>query len=155
MPKYGCSSLGFTTATTDKTAVYVNCNTAGDEAEIVELALFGSGGSAAADTTHRASAVFNTGATDGTGTAQTPEPFHQGSGAALPTVTVNHSAEPTTKNSVFPVLFGFNQRGGMRWSVPRGEGLTVRNGDTDDTFAWQVMSSAAGETDGHLHFWNP
>jgi hypothetical protein len=68
---------------------------------------------------------------------------------------VEFSAEPTTVGSVYPVLFGFNQRSGLRWAVPRGEGVVFRNADTQIGMVWQVLSDAAGAVDSHAHWWEP
>ena len=43
----------------------------------------------------------------------------------------------------------------MRWAVPRGEGITVRGGDTNDGLCVTVVSDAAGAVDGGIHFWEP
>jgi hypothetical protein len=56
---------------------------------------------------------------------------------------------------VFPIQWGFNQRGGMRWGVPQGEGLVIQNQDTERGACFQVVSSAVGAVDGHLHHWEP
>lgn len=110
---------------------------------------------AAADRQHRATLVYHTSATDAAGTSVTPEPFNQGAQAAHGTWVRNATTEGAAKDSTFPVIFGFNQRGGMRWAVPRGEGVFVENGQTTPAIAWQVMSDAAGEIDADVHFWNP
>mgnify|MGYP001614842583 CR=1 FL=1 len=155
MPGYGVSADAFATATTYKTAILILCDVAGDHVEVIELGMYGSGSAAAADRQHRASFTFSSHATDGTTTAVTPEPLEQYAIAALPTVGIEASAEPTTYDaaSLAPVSFSFNQRGGMRWARPRGEGVHVRNGDTTPDAGWKVLSDAAGEIDANLIFW--
>ena len=154
MPKYGASSDAFTTPiTTADTQVALDANAAGEGGEIIELLMTGSGTTTAADTQHRAQLAMCTFGTTGTGSAQTAEPFDQKSQAAELLSTIDFSAEPTTLGTVFPVLFGFNQRGGMRWAVPRGEGVVVHNAETERGACWQVVSAAAGATDAHVHWW--
>ena len=154
MAKYGCSFDAFVTATGAKTALGLHANAAGEDAEIVELLMSGSGSAAAADRQHRARVALCTFATAGTaGANPTPEPFHQGAAAAEILAGIEFSAEPTVVGSVYPLLWGFNQRGGMRWGVPRGEGIVIRNGDTEPGLVFQVLSDAAGEVDGHGHWW--
>ena|SRR3990167_4230041 len=154
MAKYGCSFDAFATTTGAKTALGLHANAAGEDAEIVELLMSGSGSAAAADRQHRARVAMCTFATAGTaGANPTPEPFHQGAAAAEILAGIEFSAEPTVVGSVYPLLWGFNQRGGMRWGVPRGEGLVIRNGDTEPGLVFQVLSDAAGEVDGHSHWW--
>ena len=154
MGKYGVFELGFTTATTDGTAIDGHMDTANDRVEIVECIMTGSS-AAAADRQHRASLVYHTETTDAVGTATTPEPFNQGAQAAHGIWIRTATTEGATKDTTFPVMFGFNQRGGMRWAVPRGEGVIVETGQTTMSIAWQVMSDAAGEVDANIHFWNP
>lgn len=157
MPKYSVDFTAFTTPTgTADTAASVRADGAGDEAEIVELLMTGSGTTAAADTQHRAAAYFWDGTTTGTaGSSPTPELFQQTAQAARCAAAIEYTAEPTNINTVALVLFGFNQRGGMRWAVPRGEGIRIHNADTEDGIVWTVVSAAAGAVDGHIHWWEP
>lgn len=156
MSKYGVFFNAFTTAATATSAYGGNANAAGEEGEYVEFLMTGAGSVAPADRQHRAQVAMCTFATAGTwGTTPTAEPFHQGSGASEILSTIEASAEPTVVGSVFPILYGFNQRGGMRWAVPRGEGIVIRNGDTEPGLVFQVLSDAAGSVDGHVHFHEP
>ena len=152
--KYGALADNFATLTTAKTLVRLWPDAAGEECEVVELIMTGAGVTAAADTQHTARLVRATAGSVGTATAQTPEPF-KGTRASLSSVSVEYSSEPTVKATVFPVHFGFNQRGGMRWAVPQGEGVVIRNADTNLTGGWEVISQAAGAVDGNVQWWEP
>jgi len=47
-----------------------------------------------------------------------------------------------------------SHRGGMRWAVPQGEGYKITNaGTTEKGATVTVISSAAGNVDGSMHFW--
>ena len=153
MAKFGIYFDAFVTAATVKTAASLHADAAGEEGEIVEAIMTGSGSAAPADRQHRARLVRATNATPGTGTAQVPELFQGAGNAAKLASIVEFSAEPGALATVYPVLWGFNQRGGMRWSVPRGEGLKIRNADTNLRGLFQVLSDAAGEVDGSVHHW--
>lgn len=154
MGKYTSNFVNFTTATTSKTGVSVDADGAGELGEIVECMMTGSGSVAAADRQHRASLDPCTFATAGTGTAQTPQPFKQITQAALLASSTAYSAEPSViANTSGMVVFGFNQRGGMRWAVPQGEGVWCSNATEESGMAWRVISDAAGATDGYLHWW--
>lgn len=155
MGKYGVFFNAFATTTSAKTAVGLNANGAGEEGECIELLMTGSGSAAAADRQHRAQCAKCTFATAGTGTSTTPEPFNENAPAARVAASIEYSAEPTVVGSVFPILYGFNQRGGMRWAVPQGEGIRFNNDRTNKGLVFQVLSDAAGEVDGHGHWWEP
>lgn len=157
MGKYAISFDAFATTTSAKTAALVRADGSGDECEVIELAMSGSGTTAtAADVQHRARAAYCTFATAGTpGASPTPEPFHKKSQAAACAGGVEYSAEPTVVSTVYPILEGFNQRGGVNWSVPEGGGFKVRNPDSTPSFVWQVISGAVGEVDGHMHWLEP
>lgn len=153
MPKYGITTNAFTTSTTITTALGIFANATGEQAEIVELIMTGSGSTAAADTQHRATATHCTFGATGVSTSLTPEPFLDGSLAANCSCGGAYSTEPTTYSSQPTLVFGFNQRGGMRWAVPQGEGLRINNAFTDKGIGWRVTSSAAGAVDATAHFW--
>jgi hypothetical protein len=152
MGKYGCFFNAFATTTSAKTAVGLHANGVGEWFELVEVLMTGSGSAAAADRQHRAQLAKCTFATAGTGTTITAEPFDDFSNAGRILAVGEFSAEPTVVGSVFPILYGFNQRGGMRWAVPRGEGIQVYNANTNKGIVFQVLSDAAGEVDGHVHW---
>lgn len=157
MPKYGMSAPAYTTTTSLTTVLYLHANAAGEKAEIVECIMTGSGSTAAADTMHRAQGLHSTAGTAGTaGSTPVPQPFG-GSGSALAAnclAGAAYSAEPTTySTAVSPLIFGFNQRGGMRFAVPQGEGVPINNAFTEKAFGWRVISSAAGAVDATVHFW--
>ena len=127
MPKFGVDAVAFTSPiTTADTAISITMGAAA-RAEVVELIMTGSGTTAAADTQHRASSRFCDFSTAGTpGASPTPELFDSGVAAAAAAADTAYTAEPTNINTVSHVAFGFNQRGGMRWAVPRGEGINVQ-----------------------------
>jgi hypothetical protein len=155
MAKYGVSFDAFATTTSAKTAMGVFANGTGEIFEAIEAVMTGSGTTAAADTQHRAMIAKCTFGATGTATTQTADPFNDKANASVILCLAECSAEPTTVGTVFPVLFGFNQRGGMRWSVPQGEGITCANANTNKGIVLQVISSAAGAVDGHLHYHEP
>ena len=123
--------------------------------EIVELLMAGGGTTAPADIQHTATGAFVSAAGAGTGTASppTPEKFSQSSAVSGSTILWKMTAEPTTYSSVFPVLLSFNQRSGMRWAVPKGEGLMNQFENTNMHFGWRAQSSAIGTVTGHMHWW--
>ena len=102
-----------------------------------------------ADIQHQAQAAFLSNAGAGTSAATpTPEKVDQAGAATALTSKTGFSAEPTTYNTnTFP-LFSFNQRGGMRWAVPQGEGFKTDGGQTALSFGILVISSAVGNVDG-------
>lgn len=157
MGKYSVGFDGFATPTgTPDTALALSGNAAGEKGEIVELCMTGGGGSAPADTQHRAEAKACTFATAGTaGSSPTPEPFDKYSNAAKSLASIKFTAEPTVIGSAFGLIFGFNQRGGMRWAVPQGEGLKYDNAPSDKGIVFTVVSHQAGVVDGYGHFWEP
>jgi hypothetical protein len=152
--KYGVSFGGFPTTTSILTALKL-VSIAAKPYEVVELGMFGSGSVAPADIQHEATAAFVTAAGAGTGAASppTPEPMRKSSAAASCTILWKMTAEPTTYATVFPVLFSFNQRGGMRWAVPQGEGLANQFENTQMHLGLRVRSSAVGTVDGMMNWW--
>lgn len=154
MPKYGVSFAGYTTTTGVKTALKL-VTIAGKPYEVVELGMFGAGTVAPADIQHSATAAFVSAAGAGTGAASppTPEPFNKSSAASSHSVLWAMTAEPTTYATVFPVLFSFNQRGGMRWAVPQGEGLKDQFENAQMHLGLRVASSSAGAVDGLMNWW--
>lgn len=155
MAKYGVSFGGFATTTSILTALKLVTVTK-VPVEIVEAVMFGSGTVAAADVQHEATLAAVSAAGAGTGAASppTPEPFGPNKQvAASSSILWKMTAEPTTYATVFPVLLSFNQRGGMRWAVPRGEGVGDIFENTQMHQGWRVRSSAVGTVDGYLHWW--
>lgn len=155
MAKYGVFWNSFATTNTAKTAMGLFANGTGELFELIEVVMTGDGAAAAADRQHRCQVAFCTFGGTGTSTTVTAAAFDNKANASVILALAEHSAEPTTVGSVFPVLFGFNQRGGMRWSVPRGEGLYAYNPNTEKGVVVQVLSDAAGAVDGHCHYWEP
>ncbi len=153
MPKFGISTNAFTTSTTILTVLGVFPNAAGENAEIIECAMTGSGSTAAADTMHRATLLPCTFGATGVSTSLTPEPFNSNASAAKSSCGAAYTTEPTTYGSQPLLVFGFNQRGGMRWAVPQGEGYKSHNSTTNKGLGWRVISTAAGAVDAYVHFW--
>lgn len=154
MGKYAVNFLDHTTSTSATTAAAL-IFAAGEMGEVVEFVMTGSGTTTAADTQHTALGAFFDNTCTGTYTARTAQPLNPIMNASKATSRVNYSSEPLAFDANEYVLtFGFNQRGGMRWAVPLGEGIVI-HGDTaaDDAFAAQVDSVAAGKVDGMLQ-WN-
>ena len=155
MGRYWVGFSDFTTSTANKTAAKI-IGAATKRFECVEIIMTGSGITAAADTQHecKAAALSNAGA--GTpGASPTPSKADQASQASYLTAGTSYSAEPTTyETNVFPI-FGFNQRGGLRWAVPQGEGYKIDGGQTNLHFGVLVISSAAGKVSGSVHWWEP
>jgi len=155
MPKYGIQFAGFVTTTGLKSVLGAYMvTTLTMDAEIVEFITTGSGSTAAADIQHRAAlTTFTFGAT-GVSSTITPTAFNPRAAAALGNYGTNYTTEPTTSSAVTPVMFGFNQRGGMRWAVPQGEGYKISsNGITNYGATIQIVSSAAGNVDANMHLW--
>ena len=146
-------ATAFTTSTTVTTALCVGPNAAGEVGEAVEVIMTGAGTSTAADTQHRCSVVMLTLATTGVSTTATPEPFHQGARASQFIAGHTFTTEPTTYSGQPTIMFSFNQRGGMRWAVPQGEGMHMVGGFDDEGVGVRVTSAAAGVVDSTLHWW--
>lgn len=152
MAKYGGHLADFVTTTGVKTALML-WPLSNKQNETVELIMTGSGTVTPADTGHQASAAYCTSAVVGVGTTVTAEKFDQGAAAAISCLTSSFTQEPTTYGSVFPVFFGFNQRGGQRWAVPQGEGLKGISNVSQKNLGWRVKSSAAGQVDSNMQWW--
>lgn len=154
MNKFGVDATAFTSPTgVADTAISITMGAA-EVAEIVELMMSGSGTTAPADVAHHAGGSFCDFTTAGTpGASPVPEAFNSAIAVAGAEADIEYTAEPTNINVVQPVSFGFNQRGGYRWSVPQGEGIRVIGGATEDGFVWTVVSSAAGAIDAAMHWW--
>lgn len=155
MPKYSVMLANQTTSTATKTilgAYMLTDNTR--HGEIVEVICTGSGSAAAADIQTRCDLAGCTFGATGASTTITPIPFNPNAGAATGNYGTNYSTEPTSYSAVHPVTFGFNQRGGMRWAVPQGEGFKIANaGTTEKGAGITTIASAAGNADATMHFW--
>ena len=152
MGKFVIGFSEFATLTSPKTAAKI-IGASAKAFECVEINMFGGGQTAAADTQHEAQVGFlSNGGTGTVGSSPTPEPMEQGSNASDLTAGVNYSAEPTTYGTVIP-LFTFNQRGGMRWAVPRTEGFKTNGAATNLSFGTRVDSQVAGVVSGNLMWW--
>jgi hypothetical protein len=156
MPKYSVMFASQTTSTSIKSVIACYMVTDSTrQAEIVECIWTGSGSVAAADIQHRGSLAGDSFASNtGVSTTITPVPWNPAASAAIGNYGVNHSTNPGGANAVQAVTVGFNQRGGMRWAVPQGEGYKITNaGTTDKGATMGTISSAAGNVDANLHFW--
>ena len=155
MGKFGVDFTAFATTTTPKTAVALVA-AAGEIAELVEALMSGDGTTAPADRQHSAEVLYYDGLAVGTGTAATPVKMDPQGNVAKMTGTVEFSVEPTTYETVSPMRFGFNQRGGMRWAVPKGDGIIVTgNVAANDNIGMRVDSDAAGAVEGYFQFVEP
>ncbi len=152
MGKYAVDAKDHTTSTGLLTAIAITA-AAGEEAEIVELIMSGSGSSAAADTQHSARGAKSTNAGAGTSTGATAQKFNEPSASATMAATILYTVQPTVIDTVHEVMFGFNQRGGMRWAVPQGEGIKIRGDEVKLGYVWEVISSGAGKVDANAHWW--
>jgi len=154
MGKFSISGIDHTTAT----ALLQVCQTtaaAAEEGEIVEMMATGSGITAAADTQHTMRGTRNVNGTAGTSTAQTAVEWNENGNVAKLAGTVNYTVITAVLDTIHEVMFGFNQRGGMRWAVPRGEGVRVNGDQTKLAYNMGIISSAAGRIDGNMHWWEP
>src|SRR4051812_41817241 len=154
MAKFGVSFGDFTTSASVITMLKLVSVTKAP-VEIVEAAGYGGGVTAPADVQHTMTLARCSAAGAGTGTASPPagEPFGNSLVTATSTILWKMTAEPTTYATVFPVLSAFNQRGGLRWGVPRGEGVFNQFENTNMHTGWRCQSSVAGAVTGHLHWW--
>lgn len=156
MGKYGVDAQDHTTHASSIFPAIALIAAAGERAELVELIMAGSGQTAPADTQHTAMLAKMDNAVGGTFTGPvTAEKFNEASAVASLTVNNLYTVVPTAVNTVYPVSFGFNQRGGMRWAVPKGEGIDINGDETELALCWQVISSQAGKVDANVQWWEP
>ena len=156
MPKYALQYVHYVTTTSLRSVVGAYMLTdATRQLEVVEVIMTGSGSDAAADIQHRCELAGYTFGATGVSTTTTPIPFNPAAAAAIGNYGSNYSTEPTTISAIHPVTFGFNQRGGMRWSVPQGEGFKTDGGQTGLSFGTLIISSTAGSVDGQTMWWEP
>lgn len=150
MPRFMIGFSDYTTSTSPQTAMKA-IGASARRFEVNEIAMFGSGVTAAADTMHECQVGFLTNATAGTaGASPTPEPLAQGGTVSGLTAGTAYSAEPTAYNTNVFQLFSFNQRGGMRWWVPAGDGFRTDGAQTALSLGVRVDSSAAGKVSGEM-----
>lgn len=155
MGQYWVGFSDFTTSTSNKTAAKV-IGASAKRFEVNEIIMTGSGITAPADTQHSCKAAFLSNATTGTaGASPTPSKKDQAANASQLSAGTAYSAEPTTYETNVFVLFGFNQRGGMRWAVPEGSGYKSDGGQSSLSFASLVISSQAGKVDGAMSWIEP
>jgi hypothetical protein len=155
MAKYATMVADYTSSTTNLSVLSAYMSTTATcFGEIVEVIVTGSGVTAAADTQTRAQLAGCTFAATGAGAAIVPIPFANGTVAAVGTYLATLTTEPTATSAVVPVQFGFNQRGGMRWAVPQGEGYRIKaDGGTERGAVLMIRAAAAGKADANMHFW--
>ena len=157
MPKYGFQYVFFTTTTSNKTILGAYMLTdATRNMEVVEAIATGSGATSPADVAHRATLAGATFGATGVSTSITPIPFNPTGPAALGNFGANYTTEPTAYSAVVPVVFSFNQRGGMRWAVPQGEGFRAANYGTTEKGCGLLILSSTGTSnavDANMHFW--
>jgi hypothetical protein len=151
--KFLIGFTGFTTSTAAKTCTKI-IGASAKLFEMVEVGMFGDGRTAAADIMHEISAGFLTNGGAGTpGASPTPEKMNQASAVSGLTAGTGYSAETTTYTTNVFTLFSFNQRGGMRWSVPQGEGYKSDGTQTNLSVGTRSQSSAAGTIGGNCMWW--
>lgn len=155
MSKYGIHFSAYATTTSAKTAASLVPAATNVLCQLVDVIMTGDGVTAAADVEHECHVAKSTIGAAGTSTTITAEPMDDAANAARTITKVKYSAEGTTVGSVFPVAFSFNQRGGMRWAVPNGEGVTVYQPLTNKGLVVQVVSSAVGTVMGSAMFYEP
>ena len=155
MAKFGVSELAMATTTTKKGAIAMTTAT-GYQAEIIEVISTGSGTSAPADVQHSCVVEFSTGTVLAAGSAVTPAKFSQNSNVSKFTSTEIDTILTTEGEALqtpAPVSFGFNQRGGMRWAVPRGEGVILAFDHANEDLVMSQDSNANGNVDASIHWW--
>jgi hypothetical protein len=155
MAKFMIGFSAMAGSTTAKTAMKV-IGASAKAFEVVEIGVFGDGTATPTDVGHEVQAAFLTNGGAGTpGASPTPEEMAQSWAASGLTAGTAYSAEPTTyATNSFP-LFAFNQRGGMRWSVPRLEGFMSSGADTNLSFGVRVDSSTTtgASVSGNCMWW--
>jgi len=137
---------------TTSVGISVGEGTAGKIAEITEIITTGAGNVAPADRMHRCYGGYSD-TTAGSGTTPTITAWGQPQTASALTAIVAASVALTVLDTAYPIIYGFNQRGGMRFSVPQGEGLTIAGGATKNRFVTQIISDAAGNVDQMMAWW--
>lgn len=152
MPKFAIGAPNDDTTTGQTTSLTAHANATGEQGECIEAIATGSE-AAAADRQHTAGLLGSDGAGQGTGTAETPEPFNSNSAASAMACLSDCGTEPTVMAVNDWVTYGFNQRGGMRWAVPRGEGAFFGHDFAEDTLNLRIISDAAGNINTNIHWW--
>lgn len=157
MPKFGGGVSNFVTTTGVKTAMLV-WSLGNRRTEVVELLMTGSGLATVADVPHQATAAYCSTTLTGvgsTGAAPGAAEKMDGQGAATigSCLTTTFTTEPTAYATVFPVLFGFNTRGGNKFSVPQGEGLKIDSSATNNRLGWRAQGQGAAAIDADVQAW--
>lgn len=160
MGKYAVSWNNSSVPTGLTTKALINTNAALEIAEIIEVLVTGAGAASPQDIQISIQAGGCTVTTAGTtGAAFTPVPMTGGIMPASNLVAnTSYTGEPTVFASA-SVVYGINQRGGMCWSVPQGEGfrLVGATNQTNCGFGVRLVPSTTTNcaVDGHVHFWEP
>lgn len=155
MGKYAAHFSTYLTATAAKTACTLGPAATNVMCELVDVVMTGDGATAAADVEHECHVAKTTLGVAGVSSTITAEPMDDASNAARTITKVKYTTEGTTVGGGYVVNFGFNQRGGMRWAVPLGEGVRAYQPLTNKGLAIQVISSAVGYVQGFGQFWEP
>ncbi len=157
MAKFSIATPAYTTSTAYKTVLIIDAGTTVlAELEVVEAIMTGAGSVAPADVGHRAAIQRLDRTTTGTITAIAANKMDARSNASAFTAATSGTAtaEPTAYVAAEIVIFGFNQRGGMRWAVPIGQGILCTGSTAGvSKTGLKVLSSVAGSVDGSL-IWN-
>jgi hypothetical protein len=162
MPKFGGGVSNFVTTTSVKTALLI-WSLGNRRTEVVELLMTGSGLATVADVPHQATACYCSTTLTGvgsTGAAPGVAEKMDGQGAATigSCITTTFTTEPTqytvsSTGTIFPVLFGFNTRGGNKFSVPQGEGLKIDSSATANRLGWRAQGQGAAAVDAEVQAW--
>ena len=155
MAKFNVTTLNMATTTTKKGGIGM-ITAAGYQAEIIEVIGNGSGTSAPADVQHNNLLEFSTGTVSMAGATQTPGKFNQNSAVSKFTsseIDVVATTEPEALQTPGPVTLGYNQRGGLRWAVPKGEGVVLSFDHANEDIALSTDSNANGNVDLQIHWW--
>jgi hypothetical protein len=123
--------------------------------EVIEIIGTGAGRANPADIQHEAWGSFLSNVTTGTATVIIPGRMDQAANSSNFFAHIEHTVEPTTYATSNDTLFGFNQRGGMRWAVPEGYGYKSDGGQTNLSFGARIISSSVGAVDGRMAWVEP
>jgi len=156
MPKFSIQTQDMAVTTTKKAGIgFITITKA--RAEIIEVKGNGGGTTAPKDAQHTNLLEFSTGTVQMIGAAATPAKFDQNSAVSVFTSTeidLIATTEPETLQTPGPVSLGYNQRGGLRWAVPRGEGVVLTfDTPTNEDMALSTDSDTTGNVDLEIHWW--
>lgn len=142
------------TSTTAKTFMKI-AGQSGKNFEVVYIYMGLAGASGPGDFQHQVNVGWINNATIGTpGSVTAPIRMSYAGPTSVLSVGVAYTAEPTAYDAFIPPLMGFNQRGGVQFSVPRGEGF-ITDPASAMGFGVRVLSNTPGNVDGAIMFWEP